>query len=101
MLYFKRVAQPRPRGARCGSDVPEVLAWSCRLGPADVPAVRGRTCASFLLLRVAQPRPRGARCGSGVPEVLALVLQARHCGRSCSAGTHLRYPVPMFPQVTP
>jgi len=34
MLYFKRVAQPRPRGARCGSDVPEVLglvlqAWHC------------------------------------------------------------------------
>jgi len=75
--------------------------WSCRPGTADVPAVRGRTCATFLFLRVAQPRPRGARCGSGVPEVLALVLQARHCGRSCSAGTHLRYPVPMFPQVTP
>ena len=36
-------------------------------------------------------------CSGGV----GLVLQAWHCGRSCGAGTHLRYPVAMFPQVTP
>jgi len=33
-IGFIQVAQPRPRGARCGSDVPEVLAlllqaWHC------------------------------------------------------------------------